>query len=93
MRLFIAIIFWIAGAGVMVYGLWHAIAELGAVYQGALNNPLEQPENAEKIFSENMIRSLLIAAAGIPFLVIGTIMLRFGGARRRRERRLARGAK
>jgi hypothetical protein len=90
MRLLIALVLWVIGVGVMLYGIGNALLEISSLYQGAINNPLNQPDNAEKMFSERMIRMLIIGAAGIPFLIIGTIMVRSAAAARRRELRTAR---
>jgi hypothetical protein len=93
MRLLFALLLWVIGAGIMVYGIGHALMELSSVYQGAISKPLDQPENVEKVFSQNMIRSLIIGAAGIPFLLIGTVMVRGALARKRRDSRLKRNLK
>src|SRR5262245_49901947 len=90
MRLLIAILLWIIGVGVMLYGIGNALLEIASVYQGAIDNPLNQPDNAQKVFSDRMIRMLIIGAAGIPFLIIGTLMVRSAAAARRRELRAAR---
>ncbi len=93
MRLLFALLLWLVGVGIMVYGIGGAFIELSSVYQGAISNPLDQRENAEKVFSENMIRSLIIGAGGIPFLLIGTVLVRGAVARRRSDNRLKRNLK
>ena len=93
MRLLIALLLWLVGAGIMIYGIGSALLELVSLYQGALTDPLNQPEGAEKGISDRMVRNLIIGAAGIPFIIVGTFLVRSAaGARRRRmrEARLAR---
>lgn len=93
MRLSIALLLWTVGVGLMLYGIGSALMEIASLYQGAINSPLDQPDGAEKLLSERMIRKLIIGAAGIPFLIIGTMMVRSAAAARRRQLREARMAR
>ena len=84
MRILIAFLLWAVGVGIVLYGLGNALLELGSLYQGAITDPLNQPEGAEKVVSAHMVRMLIIGAAGLPFLIVGTVMIRSNAGRRRR---------
>ncbi|MBY0311791.1 MAG: hypothetical protein K2W85_06960 [Phycisphaerales bacterium] len=83
MRTLIAMVLFLAGLGVVLYGLGSALFELIGLYSSALSDPLSStgPEaNAEpaKVVGDRMWRFALIGMAGVPFLLIGSIMLSLG---------------
>lgn len=75
------------GAAIIVYGMWHALQELSGLYQGALNDPLGQPDGAEKAIASNMMKHVGTAMVGAPFLIAGTVLIRWGRWTRKRPRR------
>lgn len=87
MRTILGVILSLIGAGFILYGLGNALMELSSLYQGALNDPMNQAEGAEKAISNNMIRHLTTGAIGAPFLIVGSVLLRSSAMRRRRLRK------
>jgi hypothetical protein len=79
----------LAGGAVVVYGIFSALAPLIGLYQGALNDPLNQPEGTELNTSKAMLAGIGIGAIGAPFLLTGVVLTRIAAFRRRRARRAA----
>jgi hypothetical protein len=90
MRTALGLILTVLGAGIMLYGIGAALVELIDLYQSTMADPLNQPEGGEAAVSSRMIRSLLIGAAGIPALLIGSLLLRVSILQRIGRRRAAR---
>ena len=76
MRTALGLILVLIGAGVMLYGLGTALSELFGLYQGALSDPLAEPKVGEKETSKAMIRAAIIGASGIPFFIVGSVLLK-----------------
>jgi hypothetical protein len=75
MRLFIGILFAVVGGLVAVIGLLGALNELVGMYSSALNDALADGPEAKAV-GANMLRWAITGAAGVPFLVIGTVLLK-----------------
>ncbi len=74
-----AIIAWsllLVGGGLMLYGGYLAIRELAGLYQGALNDPLGQPEGSEQHVASSMWHGLTIAGVGIVPFLVGTVWVK-----------------
>jgi hypothetical protein len=76
----------LVGIGVMVYGIVNALIAIGGLYQGAMNNALDQPEGIEKDTSAAMLRFVVIGIGGLPALALGIILLIVARGQRNRER-------
>ncbi len=92
MRTLMAVTLFLVGLCVTLYGLGMAIAELVGLYQGALNDPLgaqdvggAQAVEPAKVVGDRMWRSALIGMAGLPLLIIGSVMLSLSVWRRLRR--------
>jgi hypothetical protein len=64
------------GIGAIAIGGYRALSELSGVYQRNLEDPLNQPDGAEKAASDRMFEGVLIGAPGIPLLLIGRVLWR-----------------
>ena len=84
MKLITGAIFVLAGLGVMGYGAYVALSALGGLYQGALQDAMNQPEGTEKATSDAMIRGVLIALPGVVVFVVGSVLMKVGRKRRAR---------
>ncbi len=75
MRLIIGILFALIGGVVVVVGLLGALNELVGMYSAALNDAMaDGPEG--KAVGANMMRWAIVGAAGAPFLLVGSVMLK-----------------
>lgn len=74
-RLFIGILFAVVGGVVVVVGLLGALNELVGMYSSALNDALADGPEAKAV-GANMLRWAITGAAGVPFLIIGTVLLK-----------------
>jgi hypothetical protein len=72
----IGLVLSLAGAAVVIVGIGMAVHELIGLYQGAINDPMHEPQGGEKAVSARMIHGVLIGAAGVPFLIIGSVLLK-----------------
>lgn len=70
--LFLALI----GGAVAVTCIFLALRQLGALYAGAANDPLGQPETAEADTSRHMLTYAAIGAAGVVPMAIGVALFR-----------------
>lgn len=82
MRLLLGLIVLFVGMAIVLYGIGGALLEVVSLYQGALNNPLAETDSGE-VISGRMISSLTTGALGLPFLLLGTLLLRSHRRRRR----------
>jgi hypothetical protein len=64
----------VIGALVMLYGIGMALKEFAGLYQGALNDAMNQPEGTEKAVSAAMWRNAMIGIAGIPIFLVGSFL-------------------
>ncbi len=87
MRTVLGTLLLLIGAAVMLYGLGTALLELMGLYQGALSDPLGQPEGAETDISRRMIRAAITGALGIPPFLVGAVLLKITLIQRLRRRR------
>ncbi|HZW08865.1 MAG TPA: hypothetical protein VFF69_03095 [Phycisphaerales bacterium] len=86
MRMLSGLILMLAGAGVMLYGIWLALRQLVGLYQGAMSDPLGQPEGTEAAAQQGMIEGVKIGAVGVVPFLIGVYLFRGAVARRLRRR-------
>ncbi len=82
MRTLIGIVLVLIGGGIVLYGLWQALTPLFGLYQGALADPMGQPDGTEESVSASMLDAVKIGAIGLPFLIIGTVLLKISFYRR-----------
>lgn len=92
MRTVIAFILFLVGMGVVLYGLGSALLELIGLYQGALSDPLgahdpsaTQAVEPAKAVGDRMWHFAMIGMAGVPLLLVGSVMLSMGFWRRVRR--------
>ena len=77
-RTVIAIVLFVGGLAVVLYGIGFALKEFVGMYSSAIESPLDSPEGGEKGVSERMIRYVIIGAIGIPPLMVGSAMMGMG---------------
>jgi len=88
MRLIIGILFTVVGGLVAVIGLLGALNELVGMYSAALNDALaDGPEG--KAVGASMMRWAITGAAGVPFLISGTVLLKISLFQKIRKMRAA----
>lgn len=78
MRTAIGLILLLLGMAIALYGIGGALVQVIGLYQGALSDPLGQPDGAEKAASSQMMHFVVIGLFGIPPLLIGTVLLKIG---------------
>jgi len=83
-RLLIAFILLVSGALLAAVGLSRALLQFGAMYQKVSERPLDEPDLTPEDRAEKMLWSAGLGAAGVPMILVGTIMLK---TKRRRKRR------
>jgi hypothetical protein len=83
MKKVIGLVLILVGAGVIAFGGYRALTALGGLYQGSLNDPMNQPEGSEKAASDAMLRGAMIGAVGVPFFLTGYVMWKFSARRAR----------
>jgi len=75
MRLVLGIVLTLLGGAVAVAGLLGALSELVGMYSSALNDAMaDGPEG--KAVGASMMRWAIIGAAGVPFLLVGSVLLK-----------------
>ena len=77
-RTVIAIVLFVGGLAVVLYGIGFALKEFVGMYSSAIESPLDSPVGGEKGVSERMIRYVIIGAVGIPPLMVGSAMMGMG---------------
>jgi hypothetical protein len=77
-RTVIALVLFVGGLAVVLYGLGSALMELVGLYTGAINAPLDNPPGGEKGVSDRMIRGVIIGAIGVGPMLVGSAMLGMG---------------
>jgi hypothetical protein len=77
-RSIIALVLFVGGLAVVLYGLGSALMELFGLYSGAINAPLDNPPGGEKGVSDRMIRGVIIGAIGVGPMIVGSAMLGMG---------------
>ncbi len=87
----IGLIITLIGLAIAGWGVAGALSELVGLYSGALSAPLESPtaangEVGEEAVAKSMIDSVIVGAAGVPFLAVGGVLMFIGGGRKRRAR-------
>ncbi len=75
MRLTIGIMLTLLGGVVVVVGLLGALNQLVGMYSAALNDALADGPEAKAV-GANMLRWAITGAAGVPFLIIGSVLLK-----------------
>ncbi len=86
MRGLIGFILLFIGGAMALYGLGSALSAFAGLYQGAINDALNQPEGTEKAVADGMWRSALIGLSGVPLMMVGSFMLGRGLIARMRGR-------
>jgi uncharacterized membrane protein len=72
----LGVILLLVGFAVIAWAIFHGFSALASLYQGALNDALNQPENTEVLASNAMKKAAIIGGIGaIPFL-IGSFILK-----------------
>ncbi len=64
----------IVGIGIIAYGLIGALREINDLYQQATTDALAQPDVAEEDRPDRILRHVGIAAVGVPFLLVGSVL-------------------
>ncbi len=85
MRTLIGLILACVGGGLIAWAIVGGLSELGAAYEGVLDDPLATPAVEERDRGDRILQRLLPGAVGVPMSIIGGAMLS-GLARRRRRR-------
>lgn len=75
MRLTIGIVLTLVGGVVVVVGLLGALNELVGMYSAALNDALADGPEAKAV-GANMMWWAIVGAAGAPFLLVGSVLLK-----------------
>lgn len=86
MRTAIGLILVLIGMAIALYGIGGAMMQVIGLYQGAIADPLGQPEGAEKAVSVQMMRHVIIGLFGVPPLISGSVLLKIGMYQRMRRR-------
>lgn len=76
MRLLLGIVFALGGGAVVLVGLLGALHELVGLYSSALNDPLAVDSPEGKVVGASMMRWAATGCAGVPFLIIGVVLLK-----------------
>lgn len=84
--LFISLVLLAIGMGVAGYGASVGLQALNRLYSGAVNDALGQSEGTEKQVSSDMLKGVVIGAAGIIPLSCGSVMFYTWKARRARAK-------
>jgi hypothetical protein len=79
----LALVLILAGAGIILFGGYRALGTLASLYQRNLEDPMGQPDGAEQAASSQMLRGVMIGAAGVPLLLAGHFVRRKAWRRRR----------
>lgn len=87
MRLTLGILFSLIGAAVAIVGLFGALSELIGLYSSALADPLAADAPEGKAVGAAMFRWAIIGAFGVPFLLVGSVLLKLSLFQRLRGRR------
>ncbi len=77
-RTIIALVLFVGGLAVVLYGIGFALKEFVGMYSSAIDAPLDTPEGGEKGVSDRMIHFVIIGACGIPPLMVGSAMMGMG---------------
>lgn len=86
MRTMLGLILTLAGAAIIVYGIYGAMTELAGMYQGALEDALASPQGGEEGVGDRMLRGVKIGAVGVPLLLVGSFMLKMSLFQRLRKK-------
>lgn len=106
MKIALGLILFVVGLAVTLAGMGSAVRDLASIYTNALESPLDDPVvggdgNArgaaapgaavgEKAISDRMLHSVAWGAIGIPPLIIGSVLLKWGLWSKWRSRRARR---
>jgi hypothetical protein len=78
-RTIIALVLFMIGMGIVLYGLGAAVMELVGLYSSALNDPLaDSPRGEARGVSDRMVRDVIIGGIGVVPLLVGSVMLKMG---------------
>ncbi len=77
-RTIIALVLFLGGLSVVLYGVGFALKELLGLYTSAVERPLENPVGGEKGVSDRMMRFVIIGAIGVVPMMVGSAMLGMG---------------
>lgn len=87
LRLTLGIILTLVGGVVAIIGLLGALNELVSLYSSAMNDPLAADAPEGKAVGAAMFRWAIIGAVGVPFLLVGSVLLKLSLFQRLRGRR------
>lgn len=76
MKGMIGAILMIVGGCVMIGGIGLAVWPMVKMYRANLEDPMGQPDGAENRVKDDMLRGVFIGAAGAPFFLVGTVMVK-----------------
>lgn len=82
MKYLAAILLVLAGAGLILAAIVRALAPLIGLYQGAMGDPLGQPEGTEQAAADQMFSALILGAVGALPFIAGVIWLKVLAVRR-----------
>lgn len=74
MKRILAVLFIFSGSCIIGFGGYKALGALVGIYQSNLQDPLGQPDGAEKAASERMLQGAKVGAVGVPLLLTGSIL-------------------
>ena len=75
-KLWIGLVLMLVGGGVIIGGGAMALLPLVRLYRANLEDPMDQPEGAERATSDEMLRGVIIGAIGVPFFIAGSVMVK-----------------
>lgn len=87
MRLTLGILLTLVGGAVVLVGLFGALSELIGLYASAMNDPLAADAPEGKAVGAAMFRWAIVGAVGVPFLLVGSVLLKLSLFQRLRGRR------
>lgn len=87
MRLTLGILLTLFGGAVALVGLFGALSELVGLYSSAMNDPLAADAPEGKAVGAAMFRWAVVGAVGVPFLLVGSVLLKLSFFQRLRARR------
>ncbi len=76
MRTLLGLILVLLGGAVALIGIGMALLAFASLYQGALADPLNQPDGAEKAVGDAMWRWAMIGVGGLAPFLLGSVLLK-----------------
>ncbi len=76
MKGFIGLVLVLAGAAIMLAGMWFALREVIALYQTTIADPMGGGASRETDTSSAMLRYVLLGGIGVAPFVVGMVLLK-----------------